>query len=191
MIVFTPSVMVLLLGGSSHRRGPSRQCYDGPRTGDVTDAGPRLAGGAFEASRTNLRAVAYRMLGSVTEADDAVEEAWLRLSLADTSDVENLGGWLTTIVARVCLDILRSRPSRREEPMTSRPARADRARRRRRRPRARGGGGRFGRCRQARRARHPRARSSTARWGSSGCSAGGRRWSSTSRSRTGPSSRSS
>jgi RNA polymerase sigma-70 factor (ECF subfamily) len=72
----------------------------------------------FEANRTNLRAVAYRMLGSVNEADDAVQEAWLRLSRADTSDVENLGGWLTTVVARVCLDMLRSRASRREEPMT-------------------------------------------------------------------------
>jgi RNA polymerase sigma-70 factor, ECF subfamily len=73
----------------------------------------------FEANRTNLRAVAYRMLGSANEADDAVQEAWLRLSRADTSDVENLGGWLTTVVARVCLDMLRSRASRREEPMAS------------------------------------------------------------------------
>ena len=71
----------------------------------------------FEADRTHLRAVAYRMLGSVSEADDAVQEAWLRLSRADTSGVENLGGWLTTIVARVCLDMLRSRKSRREEPL--------------------------------------------------------------------------
>ena len=70
----------------------------------------------FEAKRTNLRAVAYRMLGSVNEADDAVQEAWLRLSRADTSDIDNLGGWLTTVVARVCLDMLRSRASRREEP---------------------------------------------------------------------------
>jgi RNA polymerase sigma factor (sigma-70 family) len=71
----------------------------------------------FEENRTHLRAVAYRMLGSPTEADDAVQEAWLRLSRSDTSDVENLGGWLTTVVARVCLDMLRSRESRREEPM--------------------------------------------------------------------------
>jgi RNA polymerase sigma-70 factor (ECF subfamily) len=70
----------------------------------------------FEAKRAHLRAVAYRMLGSTTEADDAVQEAWFRISRADTSDVENLGGWLTTIVARVCLDILRSRKSRPEEP---------------------------------------------------------------------------
>jgi RNA polymerase sigma-70 factor, ECF subfamily len=71
----------------------------------------------FEAQRTHLRAVAYRMLGSLTEADDAVQEAWLRLSRADTSDVENLAAWLTTVVARVCLNTLRSRRSRREEPL--------------------------------------------------------------------------
>jgi RNA polymerase sigma-70 factor (ECF subfamily) len=71
----------------------------------------------FEARRPHLRAVAYRMLGSVSEADDAVQEAWLRLSRSDTSGVENLGGWLTTVVARVCLDVLRSRKSRREEPL--------------------------------------------------------------------------
>ena len=71
----------------------------------------------FEANRTHLRAVAYRMLGSLSEADDAVQEAWLRLSRSDTSGVENLGGWLTTVVARVCLDMLRSRKSRREEPL--------------------------------------------------------------------------
>jgi RNA polymerase sigma factor (sigma-70 family) len=71
----------------------------------------------FEDHRTRLRAVAYRMLGSVSEADDAVQEAWLRFSRADTSSVENLAGWLTTVVARVCLDILRSRESRREDPL--------------------------------------------------------------------------
>ena len=75
----------------------------------------------FEAHRAHLRAVAYRMLGSPTEADDAVQDAWLRLSRADTSDVANLGGWLTTVVARVCLDMLRSRTSRREEPLSARP----------------------------------------------------------------------
>jgi RNA polymerase sigma-70 factor, ECF subfamily len=69
----------------------------------------------FEGNRAHLRAVAYRMLGSLNEADDAVQEAWLRLNRADTSGVENLGGWLTTVVARVCLDMLRSRKSRREE----------------------------------------------------------------------------
>jgi RNA polymerase sigma factor (sigma-70 family) len=71
----------------------------------------------FEANRTHLRAVAYRMLGSVSEADDAVQESWLRVSRAGDADVENLRGWLTTIVARVCLDALRSRKSRREEPL--------------------------------------------------------------------------
>jgi RNA polymerase sigma factor (sigma-70 family) len=71
----------------------------------------------FEANRAHLRAVAYRMLGSTAEVDDAVQETWLRLSRSDTSGVENLGGWLTTVVARVCLDMLRSRKSRREEPM--------------------------------------------------------------------------
>jgi RNA polymerase sigma factor (sigma-70 family) len=71
----------------------------------------------FEENRTHLRAVAYRMLGSLGEAEDAVQEAWLRLSRSDTSGIENLGGWLTTVVGRVCLDMLRSRRSRREEPL--------------------------------------------------------------------------
>ena len=71
----------------------------------------------FEANRTHMQAVAYRMLGSLSEADDAVQESWLHLSRSNTSGVENLGGWLTTVVARVCLDMLRSRNSRREEPM--------------------------------------------------------------------------
>ena len=70
----------------------------------------------FEEHRNHLRAVAYRMLGSVSEVDDAVQEAWLRLSRADATGIDNLGGWLTTVVARVCLDMLRSRQSRREEP---------------------------------------------------------------------------
>jgi RNA polymerase sigma factor (sigma-70 family) len=71
----------------------------------------------FEANRTHLRAVAYRMLGSVSEADDAVQESWLRLSRSQAGDVENLRAWLTTVVARVCLDMLRARKSRREEPL--------------------------------------------------------------------------
>jgi RNA polymerase sigma factor (sigma-70 family) len=71
----------------------------------------------FEEHRTHLRAVAYRMLGSRTEADDAVQESWIRLSRSGASGVENLGGWLTTVTARVCLDMLRSRRSRREEPV--------------------------------------------------------------------------
>ncbi|HEY6004237.1 MAG TPA: sigma-70 family RNA polymerase sigma factor [Anaeromyxobacter sp.] len=71
----------------------------------------------FEENRAHLRAVAYRMLGSWSEADDAVQEVWLRLNRSDAGEVENLGGWLTTVVARLCLDILRSRKSRREEPL--------------------------------------------------------------------------
>ena len=71
----------------------------------------------FEEHRTRLRAVAYRMLGSVSEADDAVQEAWLRLSRTEADAIENLGGWLTTVVARVSLNMLRSRSSRREDPM--------------------------------------------------------------------------
>jgi RNA polymerase sigma factor (sigma-70 family) len=71
----------------------------------------------FEENRTRLRAVAYQMLGSLSDADDAVQEAWLRLSRSDTSSIENLGGWLTTVTARVCLDLLRSRRLRREEPL--------------------------------------------------------------------------
>jgi RNA polymerase sigma-70 factor (ECF subfamily) len=71
----------------------------------------------FEEHRPHLGAVAYRMLGSLSEADDAVQEAWLRLAGADASDVENLGGWLTTVVSRVCLNRLRSRSTRREEPL--------------------------------------------------------------------------
>ena len=73
----------------------------------------------FEENRRHLRGVAYRMLGSVGEADDAVQEAWLRLSRSDASAIENLGGWLTTVVARVCLDMLRSRTSRREESLSA------------------------------------------------------------------------
>jgi RNA polymerase sigma factor (sigma-70 family) len=71
----------------------------------------------FSEARPRLRAVAYRMLGSLSEADDAVQDAWLRLSRADTSEVENLGGWLTTVVARVALNMLRARTTRREQPL--------------------------------------------------------------------------
>jgi RNA polymerase sigma factor (sigma-70 family) len=71
----------------------------------------------FEANRSHLRGIAYRMLGSLTEADDAVQEAWIRLSRTDTSDVDNLRAWLTTVVGRVCLNMLRSRKTRREAPL--------------------------------------------------------------------------
>jgi RNA polymerase sigma-70 factor, ECF subfamily len=74
----------------------------------------------FEEHRTHLRAVAYRMLGSLSEADDAVQEAWLRLNRTDASELENLGGWLTTVVARISLNMLRSRKTRREEPLAGR-----------------------------------------------------------------------
>jgi len=84
--------------------------------GNAMDERDWLAG-RFEEHRIHLRAVAYRILGSLGDAEDAVQEAWLRLSRADTSDVKNMGGWLTTVVARVCLDMLRSRKSRREEPL--------------------------------------------------------------------------
>ena len=72
---------------------------------------------SFEQHRTHLRAVAYRMLGSSVEADDALQEAWLRMDRTDTSDVRNVGGWLTTVVARICLDMLRARNTRSEEPL--------------------------------------------------------------------------
>src|SRR5215208_980674 len=71
----------------------------------------------FEQHRTRLRAVAYRMLGSLTDADDAVQEAWLRLSRSRADEIEDLGAWLTTVVARLSLNMLRSRRSRREEPL--------------------------------------------------------------------------
>ncbi|MFD5468608.1 sigma-70 family RNA polymerase sigma factor [Kitasatospora sp. NPDC127059] len=71
----------------------------------------------FEEHRPHLRAVAYRMLGSISEADDALQEAWLRYDRADTAEVANLGGWLTTVVSRVCLNLLRDRAARREEPL--------------------------------------------------------------------------
>src|SRR5213080_4093315 len=71
----------------------------------------------FERHRARLRAVAYRMLGSLSDADDAVQESWLRLSRSDTSGIDNLGAWLTTVVSRVCLNLLRSRETRREDPL--------------------------------------------------------------------------
>ena len=75
----------------------------------------------FEENRGHLRGVAYRMLGSLSEADDAVQEAWLRLSRSASDQIENLGGWLTTVVSRVCLDMLRSKKARREESMEAQP----------------------------------------------------------------------
>jgi RNA polymerase sigma-70 factor, ECF subfamily len=78
-----------------------------------------LLAGQFEQHRAHLRAVAVRMLGTQDEADDAVQEAWLRISRADAGEIDNPGGWLTTVVSRVCLDVLRSRNSRREEPLAA------------------------------------------------------------------------
>ncbi|HEX2773554.1 MAG TPA: sigma-70 family RNA polymerase sigma factor [Micromonosporaceae bacterium] len=87
---------------------------------DTRDEGAVWLTERFEAYRPRLRAVAYRMLGSLTEADDAVQECWLRLRRADAQEVGNLGGWLTTVVARICLDFLRARRLRREEPLDPR-----------------------------------------------------------------------
>jgi RNA polymerase sigma factor (sigma-70 family) len=92
-----------------------RQEGDGSRRRNLTVETQERLAEEFEQNRAHLRGVAYRMLGSVAEADDAVQEAWLRLARADTSDVHNLRGWLTTVVSRICLDLLRSRKSRREE----------------------------------------------------------------------------
>src|ERR1044071_9570261 len=85
---------------------------DGPRRGNVTTMDLAQK---FEENRGHLRAVAYRMLGSLPEAEDAVQEAWLRLRRSDASETDTLGGGLTTVVSRVCLDMLRSKKSRREE----------------------------------------------------------------------------
>ncbi|TXS47445.1 sigma-70 family RNA polymerase sigma factor [Streptomyces sp. OR43] len=87
--------------------------------------GIELLAARFEENRGRLKAVAYRMLGSESEAEDAVQEAWIRLGRSDSAAIDNLGGWLTTVVGRVCLDILRSRRSRREEPLDSGAAEAD------------------------------------------------------------------
>jgi RNA polymerase sigma factor (sigma-70 family) len=90
-----------------------RHRYDAPEEEDVTVA--EWVADEFEESRPRLRAIAYRMLGSTAEADDAVQEAWLKLSRTGPESIDNLGGWMTTVVSRVCLDMLRSRRSRREE----------------------------------------------------------------------------
>jgi RNA polymerase sigma-70 factor, ECF subfamily len=86
----------------------------------MTEAGNGDLAAAFEASRGRLRAIAYRMLGSLSDADDAVQETWLRLSRSDAGELANLRGWLTTVISRICLDMLRSRSARREEPLSER-----------------------------------------------------------------------
>src|SRR5918994_1607510 len=113
-------IRVSILTSLSHRPGFVRHYYnDVTRRRNVTEMEEHddWLEQRFEENRTHLRAVAYRMLGSISEADDAVQEGWLRLSRSDTSGVKNLGGWLTTVVARGCLDMLRSRRSRREDPL--------------------------------------------------------------------------
>src|SRR6188508_1777165 len=111
---------------------PGGQCDRG--AGHIRAARPVMSAmetdltAEFEQHRGHLRGVAYRMLGSLAEADDAVQEAWLRLDRADPSDVANPRGWLTTVLSRICLDMLRTRTSRREEPLgprADRPATSD------------------------------------------------------------------
>src|SRR4051794_18707355 len=99
----------------SHPPRPVRHPIDEGRREDVTVTEPDRIAERFEDHRAHLRAVAYRMLGSASEAEDAVQEAWLRLTRSDSGEVTNLGGWLTTVVGRVCLDMLRARRARREE----------------------------------------------------------------------------
>jgi RNA polymerase sigma-70 factor, ECF subfamily len=101
----------------SHRPSFKRHVYEDMRQTDLSVEEHEWLAERFEGERRHLRAVAYRMLGSVTEADDAVQETWLRLSRSDASGIENLGGWLTTVVARVCLSMLRARKARQEEPL--------------------------------------------------------------------------
>jgi RNA polymerase sigma-70 factor (ECF subfamily) len=121
-----------MLGALSQRLPFARHSYDTPEGMQPMHEHHWLAE-QFEAKRTYLQAVAYRMLGDLSEADDAVQEAWLHLSRSDTSSVTNLGGYLTTIVARICLDMLRARKSRREgsfeasgpEPITNRESSLD------------------------------------------------------------------
>src|SRR6476659_11283296 len=93
----------------------ARHCYDGSRRKDVTVDAQTWQAEQFEQHRQRLNAVAYRMLGSTSEAQDAVQEAWLRLNRSDSDAVANMGGWLTTVVGRVCLDMLRARQARRED----------------------------------------------------------------------------
>src|SRR5262245_26974000 len=99
----------------SHRSVPLRLPDDGSQRKDVTVEDAERQAREFEAHRAHLRAVAYRMLGSLTEADDAVQESWFRLHRSEAGQVENMRGWLTTVVARVSLDMLRARRARRED----------------------------------------------------------------------------
>ena len=98
-------------------RGPGAGPYSDPTSGSYAGPAADLLAARFEEHRSQLRAVGYRMLGSLSEAEDAVQEAWLRLNRTGSGRIDNLGGWLTTVTARVCLDMLRSRTLRREEPL--------------------------------------------------------------------------
>jgi RNA polymerase sigma factor (sigma-70 family) len=101
----------------SHGAGFRGHLYEGMERGQLTVEERDVLAEQFEAQRGHLRAVAYRMLGTLSEADDAVQDAWLRLSRSDMQAVENLGGWLTTVVARICLNMLHVREARGEEPL--------------------------------------------------------------------------
>src|SRR3954466_13228892 len=121
-VFFSPRTLIAESLGSSigsswsHRGWLMRHPYDAPRREDLTVNETDELAEQFERNRPHLRSVAYRMLGAMSDADDAVQEAWLRLSRSDSGAVANLGGWLTTVVGRVCLDMLRGRRSRREDP---------------------------------------------------------------------------
>src|ERR1700681_2882423 len=95
----------------------NRHNHDEPLRRSMTAGGEKMHGDQFEEHRPHLRAVAYRMLGSLSEADDALQDAWLRMERTDISDIANLRGWLTTVVAHICLDMLRARGARPEEPL--------------------------------------------------------------------------
>jgi RNA polymerase sigma-70 factor (ECF subfamily) len=114
--------MGFLLGFGHDERLRFVSSHDEREPKDVTVSDEQFLAAQFEEYRTHLRGVAYRMLGSTVEADDAVQEAWFRLARADADDIENMGGWLTTVVSRVCLDMLRARRSRRDEPVGVQPA---------------------------------------------------------------------
>src|SRR3954453_2655422 len=104
-----------MVGGRSPLRTAARRGYDDPRDRNVTMDPHTIDAQKFGELRPQLRGVAYRMLGSISEAEDAVQEAWLRLSRSDRDAIANLGGWLTTVVARIALDMLRARRARRED----------------------------------------------------------------------------
>ncbi|MGI3226304.1 sigma-70 family RNA polymerase sigma factor [Streptomyces sp. GTA36] len=109
------------VGPQGESNGPENDGSNSRRNGLGSAGGTEILALRFETHRARLRAVAYRMLGSLAEADDAVQETWLRLSRSDTGEIVNLGGWLTTAVGRICLDMLRSRRTRREEPLDEQP----------------------------------------------------------------------